>query len=107
MIPAGTGARIPASESEFAVKMLASAHNVGGFEYYLVESEPSGVRLSGPHPRGVIEHIHIFSGQVKITLPGRSVVLNPGDYCNFKADVEHSYQTLESGTRGGMIMQYA
>lgn len=106
VIRAGAGTGIPAKESVYVSKMLASVHGVSGFEYYIIDAEPSGVRRSAPHPRGVIEHMFLCSGRMEVTLPDRSVLLDAGDYCRFSGDVDHSYEALEPGTRVALIMQY-
>ena len=106
LIKAGAATGIPAKESVYVSRMLASAHNVGGFEYYIIDAEPSGIRHSAPHPWGVVEHMFLCSGKMEVTIPDRTVVLEVGDYCRFKGDVDHSYEALEPSTRVALIMQY-
>lgn len=106
LIRAGSVTGIPAKESVFVSTMLAAVQNVGGFEFYVIDAEPSGVRHSAPHPWGVIEHMFMCAGKMSVTLPDRNVVLGEGDYLRFSGDVDHSYEALEPDTRIALIMQY-
>lgn len=69
---------------------------------------PAGRRRdSGPHPRGVTEHLLLISGRVRVGPDDSLVDLEEGDVLRFAADVPHSYEALDGNpARAVLLMTY-
>jgi transcriptional regulator with XRE-family HTH domain len=64
-------------------------------EVYELALRPGRRQRSQPHPPGVVEHLLVQSGRVRVGPEGAPVELGPGDFARYPADVPHVYEALE------------
>jgi transcriptional regulator with XRE-family HTH domain len=64
-------------------------------EVYDLELRAGRTQRSQPHPAGVVEHLLVQSGRVRVGPESTPVELGPGDYARYPADVAHVYEALE------------
>ncbi len=64
------------------------------------------VSSSHAHPEGVFEHVRLHSGQLLVGPAEGAVLLKPGDYVCFRADVEHVYRAVSGKVSASLIMEY-
>ena len=81
---------------------VESAH----FEIFVGALVTGGGHRSPGHLRGVIEHVFLHRGRIKVGPEGREVVLEEGDYLRMHADGAHTYEALTDDTLITAIMQY-
>lgn len=62
-----------------------------GMETLRVTLSPNHVQKSLPHDAGVIEHIIVLAGELKLSFERESVTLTQGQTIRFNADQPHSY----------------
>ena len=86
-------------------RLLAAAHRRGTFDLYLIDIEAGGVRHAEPHHAGVIEHMVVVEGRLRVGPQTGPVELGAGDLVTFSADVPHVYEALES-THAVLLMSY-
>jgi transcriptional regulator with XRE-family HTH domain len=86
-------------------RLLAAAHRRGTFDLYLLDLEAGGVRHAEPHHAGVIEHLVVVEGRLRVGPQRDPVELQAGDLVTFSADVAHVYEALES-THAVLLMSY-
>jgi transcriptional regulator with XRE-family HTH domain len=86
-------------------RLLAAAHRRGTFDLYLIDIEAGSVRHAEPHHAGVIEHMVVVDGRLRVGPQSGPVELGPGDLVTFAADVPHVYEALES-THTVLLMSY-
>jgi len=91
----------------YQIQMLLSLGPLRGVEISLLETEPGPRRVSQPHLQGSVEHVFLIRGALRMTAGDDPPTdLHEGDFFSFSGEVEHSYEALEAGTRGLVIMQY-
>ncbi|WP_419419640.1 helix-turn-helix domain-containing protein [Legionella sp. D16C41] len=61
------------------------------FEIFQIELLPGGQQLSSAHAKGVIEHVIIVQGELKVLIKEDWQKLKTGDSLRFNADVTHGY----------------
>ena len=54
---------------------------------------PGGTRISPPHGPGVIEHVHVVTGELTAGRLGREEYATAGDSLRWVSDAEHSYRS--------------
>ena len=86
-------------------RLLATAHRRGTFDLYLIDIEAGSVRHAEPHHAGVIEHMVVVEGRLRVGPQSGPVELEAGDLVTFAADVPHVYEALES-THAVLLMSY-
>lgn len=62
------------------------------------------VRLSQPHPPGVVEHLVLTRGRLRAGPPDASVEMDTGDVLRFAADVPHEYAALDGKPASAMVL---
>jgi XRE family transcriptional regulator, regulator of sulfur utilization len=62
------------------------------FEMYLLELEAGGHLDAEAHPMGTQEFLTVFSGEITISVNGKSFTIASGSSMRFKADSPHAYQ---------------
>lgn len=60
-------------------------------DLFKIELIPGALSQSSPHEKGVIEHVIVFQGVLKLTLNQEQHVIKAGESFRFSADVPHSY----------------
>jgi transcriptional regulator with XRE-family HTH domain len=100
---------VPAMRSDeapgWAGRLLAAAHRRGTFDLYAIDIEAGGVRHAEPHHAGVVEHLVVVEGRLRVGPQSGPVELDPGDLVTFAADVPHCYEALET-THAVLLMSY-
>jgi transcriptional regulator with XRE-family HTH domain len=104
---AGEGTRIQSANHVYQVQQLLSLRALSGVDVTLLETEPEAEpRRSKPHHRGCVEHLLVLDGRMRVGPAGQEEELAAGDLISFPGDVEHTYTTLESGTRCLVLMEF-
>lgn len=69
---------------------------------------PAGnVRESSPHPPGVIEHVVLTQGRLRLGPVGQEAEIEPSDVMRFPGDVPHSYRALgDEDAKAVVLMAY-
>jgi len=73
-------------------------------ELYAIRFHAGAARSAPPHPFGVEERLHIFSGRVRVGPLDAVVELGPGDYAQFSGAVPHLYEALDGPASGTLLM---
>jgi transcriptional regulator with XRE-family HTH domain len=89
----------------WAGRLLAAPHRRGTFDLYLIDIEGGEVRHAEPHHPGVVEHMVVVEGRLRVGPQTGPVELGPGDLVTFAADVPHVYEALET-THAVLLMSY-
>jgi len=77
------------------------------YEVYKVDIEPSGYIHAEPHPKGTIEIIVVYEGEVTVRIEDREFTLYEGDATRFKGDEEHVYHnSSKSQSKLGVVIYY-
>jgi transcriptional regulator with XRE-family HTH domain len=64
------------------------------FEVYRLSFAPGAQRIAGGHGQGVVEHLLVTSGRLRVGRHGEERELGPGESFQWASDVEHSYVAL-------------
>jgi transcriptional regulator with XRE-family HTH domain len=64
------------------------------------------IHRSPAHQHGVVEHILMHRGRLRLGPEGKEIALEPGDYMRMEADRPHSYEALSDDVYFTLIMQY-
>lgn len=86
-------------------RLLAAAHRRGTFDFYLIDIEAGSVRNAEPHHAGVMEHMVVVEGRLRVGPQSGPVELAAGDLVTFAGDVPHVYAALER-THAVLLMSY-
>jgi transcriptional regulator with XRE-family HTH domain len=86
-------------------RLLAAAHRRGTFDLYVIDIEAGSVRHAQAHHAGVIEHMVVAEGRLRVGPQSGPVELGSGDLVSFAADVPHVYEALET-THAVLLMSY-
>lgn len=89
-----------------ASRLLHRASSPAVAEIHQIQVQPAGPRRSQPHPRGLIEHVVLHAGRIRVGPVQSPVVLAAGDAASYRADVEHVYEALDPHTAGIIVMSY-
>lgn len=89
----------------WAGRLLAAEKRRGTFDLYVIDIEAGGVRHAEAHPAGVVEHMVIVEGRLRVGPQSGPVELEPGDLVTFAADVPHVYEALER-THAMLLLSY-
>ena len=79
----------------WAGRLLAASHGRGTFDLYTLDLEAGTVRHADPHHAGVVEHLIVVAGRVRVGPETGPVELESGDLVTFVSDVPHVYEALE------------
>lgn len=64
------------------------------------------VHRSPAHQHGVVEHIFLHHGRLRVGHEGKEVEIAGGDYMRMEADRPHSYEALSGDLHFTLVMQY-
>jgi transcriptional regulator with XRE-family HTH domain len=91
---------VPAMRSEetpgWAGRLLSASQRRGTFDLYALDLEAGNVRHAEPHQAGVVEHLVVVQGRLRVGPQSGPVELAAGDLVSFAADVPHMYEALET-----------
>jgi transcriptional regulator with XRE-family HTH domain len=100
---------VPAMRSEetagWAGRLLTASQRRGTFDLYSLDLEPGDARHAEPHHAGVIEHLLLVEGRLRVGPQTEPVELGAGDLVTFAADVPHVYEALER-SHAVLLMSY-
>jgi transcriptional regulator with XRE-family HTH domain len=100
---------VPAMRSDespgWAGRLLAASHRRGTFDLYSLDLEAGGMRHADPHHAGVVEHLVVVTGRMRVGPETDMVELGAGDLVTFAADVPHVYEALET-VHAVLLMSY-
>lgn len=107
VVRAGEGPRIASATNAYQIQQLLSLRGVSGVDVTLLETEPEDEpRQSKPHHQGSVEHLLVLQGRIRVGPAGKEEELAIGDLISFPGDLEHTYTTLEAGTRCLVMMEF-
>lgn len=106
VVRAGEGIRVDAEDVVMRATLLTSSHRRVAFELYSLELEPGATRDAAAHTPGVVEHVLVTSGRLRVGPEEAPVELGAGDLASFAADDRHGYEALEPGTCAVLLMEY-
>jgi transcriptional regulator with XRE-family HTH domain len=89
----------------WAGRLLAASHGRGTFDLYTLDLDEGTVRHADPHHSGVVEHLIVVVGRLRVGPQTGPVELAAGDLVTFAADVPHVYEALEQ-THCVLLMAY-
>jgi transcriptional regulator with XRE-family HTH domain len=92
----------------WAGRMIAASKRRGTFDLYTIDLEAGSVRHAEPHHAGVVEHLLVVEGRLRVgpsTGPVGPVELGPDELVTFAADVPHVYEAIET-THVVLLMSY-
>jgi transcriptional regulator with XRE-family HTH domain len=89
----------------WAGRLLAASHGRGTFDLYTLDLDAGTVRHADPHHSGVVEHLIVVVGRLRVGPETGPVELEPGDLVTFAADVPHVYEAREQ-THCVLLMAY-
>jgi transcriptional regulator with XRE-family HTH domain len=100
---------VPAMRSDespgWAGRLLAASHRRGTFDLYALDLEAGSSRHADAHHPGVVEHLVVVVGRLRVGPQSEEVELAPGDLVTFTADVPHVYEAVET-THAVLLMSY-
>lgn len=103
VVRAGSGPSVPGGATE--AELLERFNRPGLFgELYAIRFVPGEARHSQPHPLGVVEHLHLHAGHVRVGPEDAPVDLGPGDYARYDGSVPHVYEALGGKASGTLMM---
>ena len=106
VIRSGEGPVIPSERANYSATLLATCPPGARRDIYAVHAGPGGARDSDPHGPGTMEHVWIGSGKALVGPIGDPVELSAGDYAAYPGDVPHTFEALEPGTAGMIVMEH-
>src|SRR5262245_49880660 len=89
----------------WAGRLLSASQRRGTFDLYSLDLEEGAVRHADAHHAGVVEHLVVVVGRLRVGPADRSVELEAGDLVTFAADVPHVYEAVET-THCVLLMAY-
>jgi transcriptional regulator with XRE-family HTH domain len=89
----------------WAGRLLSASQRRGTFDLYSLDLDEGAVRHADAHHSGVIEHLVVVIGRLRVGPQDRTVELEAGDLVTFHADVPHVYEAIET-THCVLLMSY-
>lgn len=103
VVRARTGPGVPGGTTE--AELLERFDRPGLFgELYALRFYPGEARHSQAHPLGVVEHLHLHAGHVRVGPQEAPVELGPGDYARYDGSVPHVYEALGGEASATLLM---
>jgi transcriptional regulator with XRE-family HTH domain len=103
VVRADEGARV--AGAAVRARLVARLAVRGSIEVYDFSLRAGRRQRSEPHPPGVVEHLLVHAGRVRVGPESAPVELGPGDYARYAGNVAHVYEGLEPGFAGTLLMQ--
>jgi transcriptional regulator with XRE-family HTH domain len=89
----------------FVGRLLSASQRRGTFDLYSIDVEAGGIRHAEAHHAGVVEHLVLVEGRLRVGPQTGPVELDAGDLVTFAADVPHVYEALET-SHAVLLMSY-
>jgi transcriptional regulator with XRE-family HTH domain len=93
-------------DARMQVNTLFPYREDAGFEMFEIHLSQYHSQHSGAHSVGVIEHVHVLSGQLNLLFDGEWHRLEEGDSERFYADQPHAYQAVSEKVVFQNIVSY-
>jgi transcriptional regulator with XRE-family HTH domain len=107
IVRAREGARVVGAAVE-AWLLDTVASGSSSTEIYDFHLHSSAVQHSAGHPGGTREHLHVYSGRIRVGPLDNPAELTAGDFVAFDASVDHLYQRIgKADVRGLLIITHA
>jgi transcriptional regulator with XRE-family HTH domain len=103
VVRADEGARV--AGAAVRARLVARLAVRGSIEFYDFSLRAGRRQRSEPHPAGVVEHLLVHAGRVRVGPESAPVELGPGDYARYAGTVAHVYEGLEPGFAGTLLME--
>jgi transcriptional regulator with XRE-family HTH domain len=103
VVRADEGARV--AGTAVRARLVAQTSARGRLEIYDFALRADRRQRSDAHPAGVVEHLLVHAGRVRVGPESAPVELGPGDYARYAANVPHLYEALEPGTSATLLME--
>jgi transcriptional regulator with XRE-family HTH domain len=103
VVPAAEGARV--AGAAVRARLVARLSVRGSVEVYDFSLRAGRRQRSEPHPAGVVEHLLVHAGRVRVGPESAPVELGPGDYARYAGSVTHVYEGLGPGFAGTLLME--
>jgi len=103
VVRADEGARV--AGAAVRARLVARVSPRAGIEVYDLSLRAGRRQRSAAHPAGVVEHVLVHAGRVRVGPESAPVELGPGDYARYAANVAHVYEGLEPGVSATLLMQ--
>lgn len=59
------------------------------------------------HASGVVTHVHLVAGRLRVELPAGPVTLEERDYLRFESDARHAFEALGGEARALVLMSFS
>ncbi len=107
VVRAGEGPRVEAAEGAGMVAhLIATTARGARTEWYVLDLDAGPSRNATGHSPGVVEHVYLVAGRLRVGPEDDAIELGPGDLATFPADVHHRYDALQEGTRALLLLEY-
>ena len=102
VVRAGEGVHVPGEALD--AHLIDRFERPGLFgEVYAIRFHAGARREAPPHPFGVEERLHLFTGSVRVGPVEAPFELGPGDYASYSGAVPHVYEALTDAS-GTLLM---
>lgn len=81
-----------------------TANRATSVEIYDFRLHDAAAQHSTGHPRGTHEHLHLYSGRIRIGPVGATVEIGAGDFASFDAGRDHLYQRVGKQHVRGLLV---
>lgn len=107
VVRAGEGPRVEAAEGAGMVAhLIATTARGARTEWYVLDLDAGPSRSAAGHSTGVVEHVYLVAGRLRVGPAEDAIELTPGDLATFPGDVDHRYVALEDATRALLLLEY-
>ncbi|WP_117233299.1 helix-turn-helix domain-containing protein [Vibrio maerlii] len=98
--------RVFPDDARMAVKTLFPYQSDTGIEVFEISLSEYHQQLSTPHSVGVIEHVHVLSGRLRVLFDNQWHELEAGESVRFYSDQPHGYEAVSSSAIFQNIVSY-
>ena len=97
---------VASESSTLQAHLLTSTRHVARVELYDLTLHRGASRDAEAHNDGVIEHVLVTAGSVRVGPLQAPVDLGPGDFATFPGDAPHTYEALVDDTSIVLLIEY-
>jgi transcriptional regulator with XRE-family HTH domain len=103
VVRAGKGARVEGAALDAHLLERIDRPGLLG-ELYAIRFHAGAARHAQPHPFGVEELLHVWTGSVRVGPADAPIELRAGDYARYPASVPHVYEALGGEPAAGTLL---
>ena len=89
----------------WAGRLIAGSLRRGTFDLYTIDMDEGAIRHADPHHAGVVEHLIVVRGRMRVGPSSGPVELQSDELVTFAADVPHVYEGIET-SHAVLLMSY-